>query len=146
MRNPCAAALAGMVAAVATETVIRGVDMGYDHPGLIGSALFLGATFFGPGAFLLAVPLSHALRILADRGTGRGRLLALGVLCGSPLELLNHAIVGSLLHRMVPGRIPGSFGLSEAELRAVLILCTAGGAVLGLTCAWWISRPPRGES
>ncbi len=84
----------------------------------------------GPGAFLLGLPLAAWIR----RRPARPRMAALGfgMLAGLAPGLLNYGMATLLFMLLTPERLPHSVGVLAA---------LAGGAGLGLGCAWQLTRP-----
>ena len=152
MKRTWAAAFLGALAGTLTAATVLlafafyiSAGMGYTLGTEDANQIFLttGSTA-GPGAFLLGLPLSVVLRRSHDHGRPRGSILALGTLAGLLLGLLNLAAVLLLV---------GNAPMQETVLKltwpvgaAYVAAALAGGAALGLGCAWVVSRPSKEPS
>ena len=155
MRRPIVAAVLGALAGVSVAGSVRLADEYFEylpwsgyrtlsiHPSPI-DVLLTTAGAAGPGAFVLGYALSLLLRARAEGGASRGRVLALGTLLGLPAGILNLFTLMLLLGGA--REIPRLILFADPVYKIIVAAALAGGAALGLVCAWALTRPPRKEA
>ena len=99
---------------------------------------------WGPGDLVLAFALAVYLRSKARPETPRGRVLTLGAVAGLLLGLLN---LVAILAWTEPDLNPWDLFAQLNVFHLIFLGASlAGGAALGLACAWAVSRPSKEPS
>jgi hypothetical protein len=99
--------------------------------------VFMTCIYASPGALALSLPLLFYLRWQRRRGRTRANLLALALVVGAPLGVVNLFASLALFKLTTTGITMKGDTLSPG----LLLAATVGGLGLGLGCFWGLPRP-----